>query len=75
MILSISVNISNLHVSCNSTRTRGGALKMFPISLQTVMSAMCQPSLEPAVPLASVAPATCPSNQRDLVDASGTDAH
>lgn len=48
---------------------------MFPISLQTVMSAMCQPSLEPAVPLASVAPATCPSNQRDLVDVSGTDAH
>lgn len=36
------------------------------------MSAMCQPSLEPAVPLASVAPATCPFNQRDPEDASGS---
>lgn len=48
---------------------------MFPISPQTVMSAMCQPSLEPAVPLASVAPATCPSSQRDPGDASGTCMH
>lgn len=62
----------DLPVSCSSTRTRGGAARTFPISPQTVMSAMCQPSLEPAVPLASVAPATCPSNQRDPVDASGT---
>lgn len=45
---------------------------MFPINPQTVMSAMCQPSLEPAVPLASVAPATCPFSQRDPEDASGS---
>lgn len=50
-------------------------MKTFPISPQTVMSATCQPSLEPAVPLASVAPATCPSSQRDLGDASGTHRH
>lgn len=49
---------------------------MFPISPQTVtVSATCQPSLEPAVPLASVAPATCPSSQRDPGDASGTHTH
>lgn len=48
---------------------------MFLISHQTVMSATCQPSLEPAVPLASVAPATCPYSQRDLVDASGRHTH
>lgn len=47
-------------------------MRTFPISPQTVMSATCQPSLEPAVPLASVAPATCPSSQRDPGDASGT---
>ncbi len=46
-------------------------MRTFPISPQTVMSAKCQPSLEPAVPLASVAPATCPSSQRDPEDASG----
>lgn len=46
-------------------------MRTFPISPQTVMSATCQPSLEPAVPLASVAPATCPSSQRDPGDASG----
>lgn len=50
-------------------------MKTFPIGPQTVMSATCQPSLEPAVPLASVAPATCPSNQRDPGDASGTHTH
>lgn len=44
---------------------------MFPIGPQTVMSVMCQPSLQPAVPLVSVAPATCPSSQRDTGDASG----
>lgn len=38
---------------------------MCPISPQTVMSVMCQPSLEPAVPRGSVAPATCPFNQKD----------
>lgn len=59
-------------VSCSSTKTRGGAVRMFPINPQTVMSAMCQPSLEPAVPLASVAPATCPFNRRDPEDASGS---
>lgn len=64
-----------LYVSCSSTRTRGEAARTFPISPQTVMSAMCQPSLEPAVPLASVAPATCPSNQRDPVDDSGSHTH
>ena len=48
---------------------------MFPISPQTVMSVTCQPSLEPAVPLASVAPATCPSSQRDPGDASGARTH
>lgn len=47
-------------------------MRTFPINPQTVMSAMCQPSLEPAVPLASVAPATCPFNQRDPEDASGS---
>lgn len=54
------------------TRIKGEAVRTFPISPQIVMSATCQPSLEPAVPLASVAPATCPSSRRDLGDASGT---
>jgi len=38
---------------------------MCPISPQTVMSVTCQPSLAPAVPRGSVAPATCPFNQND----------
>lgn len=44
---------------------------MYPINPQTVMSVMCQPSLVPAVPHGSVAPATCPSNQSDPGVASG----
>lgn len=48
---------------------------MYPISPQTVMSVTCQPSLEPAVPLASVAPATCPSSQKDPGDVSGMHTH
>lgn len=40
-------------------------MTMCPISLQTVMSVTCQPSLVPAVPHGSVAPATCPFNQND----------
>lgn len=44
---------------------------MCPISPQTVTSATCQPSLAPAVPRGSVAPATCPFNQNGQEVASG----
>lgn len=44
---------------------------MYPINPQTVMSVTCQPSLVPAVPHGSVAPATCPSNQSGPGVASG----
>ncbi len=38
---------------------------------QTVIRALCRSSPVPAVPPASVAPATCLSNQNDLADDSG----
>lgn len=68
-----TIIIYMMHVSRSSSRTTKRAVRMLPISPQTVMSAMYQPSLEPAVPLGLVAPATCPSSQRDPEDASGTD--
>ncbi|KAL0178021.1 hypothetical protein M9458_026915, partial [Cirrhinus mrigala] len=46
-------------------RSNEGAVTTCPISPQTVMSVTCQPSLAPAVPRGSVAPATCPFNQND----------
>lgn len=52
-------------------KSSDGAVIMYPINPQTVMSVTCQPSLVPAVPHGSVAPATCPSNQSGPGVASG----
>lgn len=51
--------------STSFIRSSEGAVTVCPISPQTVMSVTCQPSLAPAVPRGSVAPATCPFNQND----------
>lgn len=52
-------------------KSSDGAVIMYPINPQIVMSVTCQPSLVPAVPHGSVAPATCPFNQSGPGVASG----